>query len=149
MRTFSPMRRSPWQAAVGACAVAVLAAGCGSTATYHNTPKPPAPIVVSASINDQQISVSPHRFGAGPITLVITNQSSAAQQVTLETSDTRNGPGEKAVQTGPISPRETASVQTKVDPGTYALHVGGSGVKAAQVVVGRLRKSAQNDLLQP
>jgi hypothetical protein len=145
-------RWSPRQAAVFGCALAaVTAAGCGGTGhAYKNTNRPPAPIVVSASIDDQQVSVSPKRFGAGPITLVITNQSTAAQQITLETA-TRpgSGPGEQAVQTGPINPRETASINAIVKQGTYALHVGGQGVRPARLVVGHQRKSSQNDLLQP
>jgi hypothetical protein len=98
------------------------------------------------------VQISPRKLGAGPITLVITNQSNAAQQVTLETSeDPAGGPGEKAVTTGPISPRETASVNADVKQGTYALRVGGGdgGVKAARLVVGGPRPSSQNDLLQP
>jgi hypothetical protein len=137
------------QTAVGACALSVLAAGCGSTGTaYKNQPRPPAAIVVSASIDNDAVAVAPRRFGAGPITLVISNQSSAPQQVTLETADTSGGPGVKAVQTGPISPRETASVKADLDQGTYALRAG-SGVRAARIVVGRRRASSQNDLLQP
>jgi hypothetical protein len=53
------------------------------------------------------------------------------------------------VQTGPISPRETAQVSADVQQGTYALHVGGNGVRAARLVVGKQRPSSQNDLLQP
>jgi hypothetical protein len=137
------------QTAVGACALSLLAAGCGSTgAAYKNQPRPPAPIVVSASIDNNTVAVSPRRFGAGPITLVITNQSSAPQQVTLESADTSSGPGLKAVQTGPISPRETASVKADLKQGTYALRTGG-GVRAARIVVGRPRPTSQNDLLQP
>jgi hypothetical protein len=139
------------RALAAACVVALAAAGCGaSNDTYKNKPRPPAPIVVSASINNQRVSVSPERFGAGPITLVITNQSNTSQQVTLETEDKPGGgPGRRAVETGPINPRETASVKADVVRGTYSLHVGGDGVRAARLVVGRERKSAQNDLLQP
>jgi hypothetical protein len=140
----------PREAAALSCALAaVAAAGCGSSDhKYKNTARPPAAIVISASIDDRAVQISPQRLGAGPITLVITNQSNAPQQVTLETSD--SGPGEKAVTTGPISPRETASVNADVKQGTYALRVGGDGgVKAARLVVGKPRRSSQNDLLQP
>ncbi|WP_155892087.1 hypothetical protein [Conexibacter woesei] len=95
--------------------------------------------------------MSPKRFGAGPITLIISNQSSQSQQVTLET-DSQAGdssPGQKAIQTGPINPRETASVKGEVIRGVYALKVGGADIRAARVTVGRQRESAQNDLLQP
>jgi hypothetical protein len=134
---------------VGCALAAVWAvAGCGGAATtYHNAPKPPASIIVSASIDDRAVSVSPKRFGAGPITLVITNQSNALQQVTLEA--TGGASAEKAVQTGPINPRETASVKADVREGTYALRVGADGVRAARLVVGKRRPSSQNDLLQP
>ena len=144
------MRRTSMQAAVGACALtALVAAGCGSNSSdYKNTPRPPSPIVVSASIDNNQVAVSPTRFGAGPITLVITNQSSDSQQVTLESADTSAGPGTRPVQTGPINPRETASVAANVKQGTYSLKVGG-GVREARIVVGRQRESAQNKLLQP
>jgi hypothetical protein len=142
----------PREAAAFGCAlIAVAATGCGSSGhTYRNTPRPPAPIVVSASIDNTAVQISPRRLGAGPITLVITNQSNAAQQVTLETFDEPgSGPGVKAVQTGPISPRETASVNANVQQGTYALRVGGDGVRPARLVVGKQRRSAQHDLLQP
>jgi hypothetical protein len=148
------MRRTPRQAAVAACALtaALGLAACGSSKhSYNNAARPPAPIVVSAAIDDAQVSVSPKKLGAGPITLVISNQSNASQQVTLETADAPggSGPGAKALQTGPINPRETASVKADVKPGTYRLHVGADGVRAARLVVGPTRPSAQNDLLQP
>ena len=132
-------------------AVAAVASGCGSgNDDYQNRPRPPAPLVVSASINNERVAVSPRRFGGGPITLVITNQSSSKQQVTLETSGgPGSGPGSRPVQTGPINPRETASVKADVSRGTYALRVDGDGVAAARLVVGQQRPSAQNELLQP
>lgn len=156
MRSTRPaLGRTPRQAAVAACVLtaALVLAACGNSKhSYNNAERPPAPIVVSAAIDDHQVSVAPRRLGAGPITLVISNQSNAPQQVTLETVDTPgsgSGPGEKALQTGPISPRETASVKADVKQGTYALSVGADGVKAARLLVGPPRPSAQNDLLQP
>jgi hypothetical protein len=136
---------------IGCALAAAVTQACGDSGkSYHNTPKPPASLVVSASIDDHTVSVSPKHFGAGPITLVITNQSSASQQVTLETSDKPgSGPGEKAVETGPINPRETASLKADVRQGTYALSVGTDGVRPARLVVGKKRPSSQNDLLQP
>jgi len=131
---------------------ALALASCGSDDSKRtNSERPPVPIVISAAINDEAVLVSPKRFGAGPITLVISNQSTSSQQVTLETADDPGGssPGVKAIETGPISPRETASVKGEVKQGTYALRVGADGVRAARIVVGRQRPSAQNELLQP
>jgi hypothetical protein len=144
----------PRQAAAAACAITaacVLAACGGGNRTYANAERPPAPIVISASIDDKSIAVSPKKFGAGPITLIISNQSSSSQQVTLETDSAPGdtGPGQKAIATGPISPRETASVKGQVAEGTYALHVGGDGVRPAKITVGKQRPTSQNDLLQP
>jgi hypothetical protein len=155
MRSQSPaQRRKPRQAAAAACALAAafVLTSCGSDDSKRtNAERPPVPIVISASINDDAVSVSPKRFGAGPITLVISNQSTSSQQVTLETTDDPGGssPGVKAIATGPISPRETASVKGDVKQGTYALRVGADGVRAARIVVGKQRPSAQNELLQP
>jgi hypothetical protein len=155
MRSQSPAhRRKPKQAAAAACALtaALVLASCGSDDRQDaNAERPPTPIVISASINDEAVSVSPKRFGAGPITLIISNQSTSSQQVTLETDDDPggSGPGVKAIETGPINPRETASVKGEVKQGTYALKVGADGVRAARIMVGKQRPSAQNELLQP
>lgn len=131
---------------------ALALASCGgSDHKYTNAERPAKPIVISASIDDGGVQVSPRNFGAGPITLIISNQSTSSQQVTLETDSEPgdDGPGEKAIATGPISPRETASVKGEVKQGTYALRVGGDGVKPARITVGKPRPSAQNDLLLP
>ncbi len=148
------MRRTPRQAAAAACALtaAVTLGACGGNdKKYTNAERPATPIVVSASISDRSVEVSPRKFGAGPITLIISNSSTSSQQVTLETDQQPgdDGPGEKAIQTGPISPRETAAVKGEVKQGTYALRVGGDSVQPATIVVGKPRPSAQHDLLQP
>ena len=127
----------------------VLAAsvGCGSDNTsYKNTPRPPAPINVTAAITDSQIKVSPRRFGAGPIVLIISNQSSDAQSVTFET-----GGGEAGIRqtTSAINPAGTAQLQITVVQGTYEVSVEDHRITPARVRVGKRRASAQNDLLQP
>jgi hypothetical protein len=130
---------------------AAAVTGCGDDNPRSNALRPPVPVVVTASISDRAVSISPDRLGAGPITLLITNQSNASQQVTLETTDTpgANTPGRRAVQTGPINPRETASVQAQVDQGSYTLSTGTEGIRPARLTVGPPRPSAQDQLGTP
>jgi hypothetical protein len=126
-----------------------LMSGCGEEDDYENKPRPPAPIVVSASIGADKISISPTTFGAGPITLIVTNQTDSAQELTLETDEIGgSGPGIEQ-ETGPISPGDTASLKADLRKGAYKVGVNGRGITAAALDVGDPRESAQNDLLQP
>jgi hypothetical protein len=145
------MRRTARGFVYGAClpalALALSVSGCGSDNTsYKNTPRPPAPINVTAAITDSQIKVSPRRFGAGPIVLIISNQSSDAQSVTFETDG-----GEAGIRqtTSAINPAGTAQLQIEVDQGTYELSVEDRRIRPASVRVGKPRPSSQNDLLEP
>ena len=129
---------------------AALLAGCGgSTADYANEARPPEPIVVSASINDERVSVSPRRFGAGPVTLIVTNQTQSAQELTLETDEIGGSAPGIEQTSGPINPGDTASLKADLARGTYRVAVDGDGIDAASLRVGRQRESAQNELLQP
>ena len=143
------MRRTAALAPLAVAGVLALG-GCGSSsADYKNDPRPPGPIVITGYIDDQRVSVSPRSMGAGPISLIVTNQTSTAQRVTLESANaTGTGPGLKQV-TAPISPRDTATLKVDVKPGSYSVHVGADAIRAARLKVGPERKSAQNDLLQP
>jgi hypothetical protein len=130
-------------------AAVVAVVGCGTSSDYKNDPRPPSPIVLTGSIDDQRVSVSPRMFGAGPISLIVTNQTDTAQSVTLESADKAgSGPGLRQV-TAPISPQDTATLKADVTPGRYTVHVRGDGIAAARLRVGPERASAQNDLLQP
>jgi len=130
-------------------AVGATAAGCGSSSNYANEPRPPAPINVTVAISDQRISVSPRTFGAGPIILIIANQSGSSRKVTLETDDV-GGEGAGIRQTtSPVNPRGTAELKVDVTKGTYELSVDADQVRPATVKVREKRESAQNDLLQP
>lgn len=139
------MRRT--SAALAGIALLVTA-GCGDDDDYANEPRPPAPIVVTAAITKDGVSVSPAKFGAGPINLIVTNQTETSQQITLETQDTSGGAG-ITQSTGPINPRDTATLKADVPEGNYRVGVEGDAVKAAALEVSAERESAQNELLQP
>jgi hypothetical protein len=145
---YARQRRALVVATAGAM-VALAIAGCGGDdESYANRPRPPAPINIVASIANDGITVSPRRFGAGPITVLVTNQTGAAQRLTLESVDPiGEGPG-IAQETSPINPRDTARLSADVRPGRYRLHVDGD-IRAARLTVGPRRPTSQNELLMP
>ena len=129
--------------------VATLAVGCGEEDDYENKDRPPTPIVVSAAINEDRVSVSPRTFGAGPITLIVTNQSQDSQELVLETEEIGGSAPGIEQKTGPINPGDTASLKANLRQGTYRIAVDGEGIAEAAVDVGEARPSAQDQLLQP
>jgi hypothetical protein len=134
-------------AAVGiAGSVALVTGGCGATAQRRNDPRPATRIVLTASISPDRVSVSPRRFGAGPVSLVVANLTDTAQRVTLETAGAAAG---IRTRSGPIDPRDTAELRADLRTGRYTVRVTGGGIRAATLRVAGRRPSAQNDLLQP
>jgi hypothetical protein len=126
-----------------------LLGACGVAADEENDSRPPSPIVLTAKVSDRRVSVSPRAFGAGPISLVVTNQTATAQRVVVESAGRRpTGPALRQ-ETAPISPRDTATLDADVGPGRYTVHVEGAGIAAARLSVGRERPGARNGLLQP
>jgi hypothetical protein len=134
-----------WVPTLAVVAIAGVSA-CGSDSSYKNLPRPPAPINVTAAITNSQVKVSPQRIGAGPIVLIISNQSSDAQSVTFETGGRQRGIRQT---TSAINPAGTAQLQITVNTGTYEVSVDDHSITPARVRVGKRRASAQNDLLQP
>jgi hypothetical protein len=129
--------------------VGIAIAGCGDDGTHPNEPRPASPINVSAAITDTRVAVSPRRFGAGPIVLVVSNQTEQPRAVTFETDEIA-GPGPGVRQTtSPINPAGTARLQLDVRRGTYRLSAGDDGPRPASIRVGPPRPSAQDALLQP
>jgi hypothetical protein len=135
---------------LGVGGAALLVAGCGSGSDYKNNPRPPSPITITAAISGKRVEVSPRRFGAGPITLVVTNQDGKSHDLVLET-ETGGGSGQAGIrqQTGPINPQGTASLKADLRQGHYTVRVRSGAIQPASLVVGRERASAQNQLLQP
>jgi hypothetical protein len=137
------------RAAIALASAAALAAGCGDDDGYRNEARPPAPIVVSASISDDRVSVSPRTFGAGPVTLIVTNQTDRARTVRLETDEIGGSEPGIRQDSGPINPGDTASLKANLRTGTYRVSVDGRRIAPASVRVGAQRASAQNELLLP
>jgi hypothetical protein len=126
-------------------AVALLVSGCGAGKPYANKPRPAVVANVSAAITDRGIEVSPTRLGAGPIHLVITNQSSASRELVIRTDS--SDAGEAPARSGPINPQGTAEINVDVTEGPYVIEA--KGVSPASLTVGAPRPSGQNQVLQP
>jgi hypothetical protein len=130
-----------------AAALAGAASGCGGGDDFANRPRPATPINVTAAIGDRGISLSPESFGAGPIVLIVSNQTDRRQTVTLETQELGGSRPGIRERTRPIGPGGTARLQADLREGTYEVSTGGGD--AVTVEVGGPRESAQDELLQP
>jgi hypothetical protein len=131
-----------------ACAVALAAAlaGCGQEDDHANRARPAATINVTAAIIDGRINVSPEEFGAGPIRLIVTNQTDNEQSVTIATGG--NDPG-ITQESDPITPSGTTTLEVDVPEGEYEITAADDAIRPASVVVGAARRSSQDQLLLP
>jgi hypothetical protein len=120
--------------------------GCGSQ-DFKNKPRPPVPIELTGVIQENKVTVSPNRVGAGPILITVSNQTKDAHTLTLEGDSVRE-------RVGPINPLDTATIQKTLRPGTYDVRAGSSvavahEIKPATLVIGKPRKDSNNQLLTP
>jgi hypothetical protein len=146
---FAPERDLRATRTASATLVAALAlVSCGSESDYKNDPRPPTPINISAAISPEKVTVSPQKFGAGPVTFLIANLTDDTQEVTVETEDLANQAGIKQT-TSPINPQGTATLKVDVKEGEYVVRTKSSSIREAHISVGGERKSSQDTLLQP
>ena len=125
------------------------AAGCGGGSKFKDRPRPPVPIELSGVITDNDVSVQPDHLGAGPVTLVISNQSSRSHTVTIE-----GGPHNTTEQVGPINPLDTGRIQETLEEGTYTVRAGSAQatsdeIQPATLDIGPPRKSSSGQVLLP
>lgn len=143
IRVVRPRGRPVALAAVTALAVA----GCGA-AHHVNSDRPAAPLTITASINQHKVIVSPVSFGAGPIVILISNQSGRNQHVTFETNNAPGGPAGVKRSTS-IASGNAGQIQITPNPGHYLLHTAASGMHGVSLVIGRKRPTDQNQVLEP
>ncbi|MEA2450789.1 MAG: hypothetical protein QOG63_2721 [Thermoleophilaceae bacterium] len=126
---------------------ALIGAGCGGGSHFENAPRPPSPVQLTGVIRDDKVTVSPNRVGAGPIILLISNQTQQAHTITLD-----GGSVNETV--GPINPLDTAKVQQTLGRGSYQVKAGSKQAVAKEISpatldIGPSRKSSRNELLLP
>ena len=135
--------------AVVLASAALLATACGDTEPRQNLDRPAAPVTITAAVHDDEIQVSPLVTGAGPIVLVVSNQTAKPQKVTFETDELGGRTGGNTASTPLIEPQGTGKLSIDARTGRYAVHVQDRTVRAAHVKIGPPRKSSQNQLLLP
>lgn len=125
-----------------ALAVAALAAiGCGGSGRGDEN-RPPVPITIAIQISEDEVTSSPSKFGAGPVTMLTSNQTKVTQQLIID------GPRlHRAVE---VDPQDTATLKADLNPGDYTLETKTSRQEPPFTIqVGPERGSAQNRLLLP
>ena len=132
------------------CAVAFAAlfavAGCGDD-DFENNPRPPVPVGLSGVIQEDKVTVSPAKVGAGQVTITISNQTAGPKSITLEGSGTTE-------TVGPVGPLDTAEITRTLEPGSYEVRAGSEKavrreIEPATLAIGRERQSSSGDLLLP
>lgn len=138
------MRRRA-KAALAGFAIVALAAGCGAE-DFENNPRPPAPIELTARVNDERVQVSPTKIdgepvGAGLANFTISNQTPEFVSLTF------TGPQDRT--TPPIVPDGLLEFKVELIEGDYTVSTDNERIKEFEFEVGPERPSAQNDLLLP
>ena len=134
------MRRALVAASVAPLA-AGLAVGCGAE-DHANDPRPPAPIEVTAKVDDDRVDVQPSKFGAGLVVMTVSNQSDDPVQLAVEGPTARTG--------SVIEPGQPGNLKVDFEEGEYEVTAGeDSQARPALLPVGPERASSQNDLLLP
>jgi hypothetical protein len=148
MRAIRTNRERCANALVAISAVAFLAAGCGED-DFANEPRPAVPVELTGVIQDDAVTVSPGKVGAGPILITISNQTDDAHTVILDGESVRE-------QVGPINPLDTATIQKTLPRGEYEVRAGSETaqrpdevIDPAVLSVGPDRKSSNDELLLP
>jgi hypothetical protein len=140
---------------MAACLVAgslvVLAAGCGDE-DFANNPRPPASVTLSGVIDNQGVTISPDKVGAGPIEIIIQNQTKAEHTITLEGEPSKGNRVRERV--GPVNPLDAATIQKTLRPGSYEVRAGSTAatpheLSPATLSVGRERRDSSDELLLP
>jgi hypothetical protein len=151
MSATTKTRRVRGTACVLAGAIALIAAGCGGE-DFQRAPRPAVSLELTGVIQRDKVTVSPNRVGAGPISIVISNQTQAAHTVTLA-GQTRNG-SRIEERVGPINPLDTATIQKTLRPGSYQVRAGSEvavpkEIAPARLTVGRDRANSDDKVLLP
>ena|SRR5436190_489714 len=132
----------------GAALAAVTAAGCGGGSDFAGKPRPAAYVQLTGVITDKGVQVSPNKVGAGPVEIVVSNQTQASHTLTLDGGDIA------PIRTGPINPLDTGRIKRTLAPGSYVVRAGSEKavsreLRPARLVIGHARPSSNNQVEMP
>jgi hypothetical protein len=134
------------RACAGLAVAAALFAGCGED-DFENEARAPVRVALTGVIQDDKVTVSPAKIGAGPVEITISNQTDSTRTVTLE--------GESIVERqGAVQPGDTTTIQKTLEPGSYEVKAGSEKavrkeIRPAVLEIGKPRKNSNNELLLP
>jgi len=134
------------RACTGLAIAAAIVAGCGGD-DFKNEARAPIREALTGVIQNDKVTVSPSKIGAGPVEITISNQTKADHTVTLE--------GESIVERqGPVAPGDTLTIQKTLTQGSYEVKAGSEKavpreIRPAVLRIGKERKNSNNDLLLP
>ncbi len=132
--------RASGKTRTGGCAIAcgvLLLSGCGGGSDFKNEPRPAAAIELTGVIQDSGVTISPDSVpGSGPVSITISNQTNDAHTVTLE-----GGTVQETV--GPVNPRDTATIQKTLQPGSYFVKAGSERAVSKEIAPGSLKVAAK------
>jgi hypothetical protein len=128
-----------------ACVLGFLAlSACGSNNDISTRRlSPPTPLNVSVLITDNSVSISPSTLGGGPVTMIMSNQATSPQRVTVNDERTVVRSSTK------FEPGNTGTMKLNVTEGNYAIRASSAKIAHAILRVGAMRPASQDDLHLP
>ena len=126
--------------------VALLAAGCGDE-DFENEPRSPVAVGLTGVIQDDELTVSPSRVGAGQVEITISNQTDDPHTISLEG-------GSVTEEVGPVAPGDTATLKRTLEEGSYEVRAGSETAQPKEIApavleIGKERENSSSDLLLP
>jgi hypothetical protein len=134
------MRRRGIALVTLAAALAFGVTACGGE-DFENEPRPAVPAEISVQISEQDVTVSPVKFGAGIANFTIANLGPTSTAVQIE------GPTEG--ESEEIAPGNTGDLRLELATGDYEVMAADSNADPFPFTVGPDRESASDDLLLP
>ncbi len=104
-------------------------------------------ITVTALVDENSISLSPARFGAGVVRFIIANQSDEPQEVSLRAEDEQEALVTQVTQAIPAG--GTGELKLALEPGVYELETDGDDIDPGTLTVGPQRPEGPDQLLLP
>jgi hypothetical protein len=141
----STVTPSPVRTALVALGLSLSVFGCGRVDQDQKPSgtRPPVTAQASAAITDRDVGVSPGRLGAGPVRIVVTNQSGSSTALVLR----KSSGGSVARTRTAVAPGTAATIQADLSPGRWTLSA--SRGRTTVLRVGARRGSGDDALLLP